>query len=126
MELILDANILFSALLKSGLTRELMLNSELILHTPEFILSEFFKHIEELEGKTHLNKKELKELMVELLTHAKVKVIPKDELEPFMSEAKKVSPDPDDALYFAAANQLFLGPHASELLLKVLYKTWRY
>lgn len=42
MELILDANILFSALIKSGLTRELMLNNELVLYAPEFMIDEFF------------------------------------------------------------------------------------
>ena len=53
MELVVDANILFSALIKSGITRELMVNDEILLYTPEYLIKELFEHIEELRDKTH-------------------------------------------------------------------------
>jgi len=56
MELIVDANILVSALLKEGTTRELMFNIDLILYTPEFIMEEFFEHIDKLAQKSRLPK----------------------------------------------------------------------
>ena len=52
MELVVDANILFSALINEGTTRELMLNDELVLFAPEYIIDEFLEHIIELERKT--------------------------------------------------------------------------
>jgi predicted nucleic acid-binding protein len=80
--------------------------------------NEFFKHLDELETKTHLNKEEIRELMLELLTQANVKVIPKDELKNFMDQAGKSSPDPDDAIYFAAALKLKCGIWSNDKKLK--------
>jgi predicted nucleic acid-binding protein len=51
MELVLDANILFSALIKEGITRELMLADEIVLFTPEYIINEFLEHIGEIAKK---------------------------------------------------------------------------
>ena len=51
MKLVIDANILISALLKEGMTRELLFNDELIFYTPEFIVEEFFKHAHVLAKK---------------------------------------------------------------------------
>ena len=62
MELVLDANILFAALIKSGKTREILLNDELTLFAPEFLISEFTDHLGELENKTGLEEKKLEEL----------------------------------------------------------------
>ena len=59
MELVLDANILFSALLKSGTTRKFMLSSDIILYSPEFIIEEFLKHLNELVDKVKIEKTEL-------------------------------------------------------------------
>ena len=56
MELVVDANILVSGLLKDGITRELMLNNYISLYTSEFIFEEFFKHISELAKKAEMQK----------------------------------------------------------------------
>ncbi len=47
MELVVDANILISGLIKDGITRDLMLRNDLDLYTSEFIFIEFFNHIKE-------------------------------------------------------------------------------
>lgn len=44
MKLVVDANILFSCLIKEGKTIELFLNPFLKLYAPEFILREFEKY----------------------------------------------------------------------------------
>ncbi|MEA2054296.1 MAG: PIN domain-containing protein [Candidatus Thermoplasmatota archaeon] len=106
MELVVDANILFSALIKESTTRELMLNDELLLRTPEFILGEFLGHIDELEKKTHARKGMLKEKIIELILQSDINIIPKDELRSFIGKAKSISPDPDDFMYFAVALKL--------------------
>jgi len=41
VRLVLDANILFAALIKDSLTAELIIKDELQLYAPEFLLDEF-------------------------------------------------------------------------------------
>jgi len=48
MYLIVDANILFAALIKQGKTDELLFVDHLHLFAPEFILIEFEKHKKEI------------------------------------------------------------------------------
>ncbi len=48
MKLVVDANILFSALLRKGLTRHLWFHPEVQLFAPEFILNEALSHQAEL------------------------------------------------------------------------------
>ncbi|MBI2598068.1 MAG: hypothetical protein HYW50_02635 [Candidatus Diapherotrites archaeon] len=51
-----DANILFSALIKEGLTRKIWFNPELELFSPKFLLLEFKKYSNYLNKKSGLNK----------------------------------------------------------------------
>lgn len=81
MELVLDANILFSALIRSGATRELMLINGIHLYAPEFIVSEFLKYLELIASKTGLECTELVSLMREILNRADVKIVPASELK---------------------------------------------
>jgi len=118
MELVIDANILFSALIKKGVTRELMLNDELNLFTPEYIIDEFFEHISGIENKIHSRKYPLVNVLEELLTESKLSIVPLDDIRPYIAEARKISPDLDDALYFAAALKLKCGIWSNDKKLK--------
>lgn len=106
MELVIDANILISALLKEGTTRELLFNDELILYTPEFIVEEFFKHITLLAQKAHTTKHALQDLAKTLIIESNIKMLSKDEIRHFIKKAELISPDPDDVMYFATALKL--------------------
>jgi len=106
MELVVDANIFFSALIKEGTTRELLLSNEFVLYAPEFLLDEFLEHVSELESKTHVEKEILKEKIKELIYQSDIRVISRDKIKPFIDKAIRVSPDPDDFIYFAAALKL--------------------
>ncbi|MHA2473510.1 MAG: PIN domain-containing protein, partial [Promethearchaeota archaeon] len=44
MDLVVDANILFAALIKDNITSELLLKREFHLFAPEFIFEEFEKY----------------------------------------------------------------------------------
>ena len=44
MDLVIDANILFSILIKSGKTEELLFKEDIHLFAPEFIFEEFEKY----------------------------------------------------------------------------------
>ena len=118
MELVLDANILFSALIKSGLTRELMLNTEIIIYTPEFIIEEFLKHLDELENKVNVEKEELKLVVTKLITTSNIRIVPLEEIKEFVKKAEEISPDPDDVLYFATALKLNCGIWSNDKKLK--------
>ena len=55
MLLVLDANIIFSVLIKMGKTLELVFNSKFELVSPEFILEEFMDHRDEISLKSGLD-----------------------------------------------------------------------
>ena len=72
----MDANILFSALIKEeGATRKLILDNNLTLFSPDFIVEEFLEHLSELESKTGVRSDILNEKMKELLRLSNIKLI---------------------------------------------------
>ena len=101
MLLVVDANILFSAAIKHGKTAEIIFSEEISLITPEFIISEFKKYKEEILSKTHRSKNEIIKFF--LTMENKIEVIPSANLKTLLLKANSISPDPDDAHYFAAA-----------------------
>lgn len=103
MKLVLDANILISGLLKNGITRAIMLSDKFDLYTSNFIFLEFLNHIKELSKKAKMSKEELKDLAETLIVESELKTISKNQVKGFIDTANKISPDIDDALYFAVA-----------------------
>jgi len=116
MDLVVDANILFSSLIKDGKTSELLFEEELKLYTPEFIMEEFKKYEEILLKKTHRTKEqfhEILQLIKEIIT-----IIPKEEYLNDMKKAKEISPDPKDAMYLALALKLKCSVWSNDKKLK--------
>lgn len=103
MSIVIDSNILFSALIKDSVTRRLILEYRGFFLFPEFIFSEMEKHKEELLAKSKGSEKELEELLQ--LPLKKVLVVPNEALLPFRSEAWEIikSIDPDDVMFIACA-----------------------
>ncbi|TFG18842.1 MAG: hypothetical protein EU529_17010 [Promethearchaeota archaeon] len=99
MRLVIDANILFAALIKNSLTAKLLLNKDLKFYAPEFLFEEFAKYEDYLLNKTHRNKDNFENFYN--LLKQKIKIIPKKEIDPFLKQAKKFSPDPKDTVYLA-------------------------
>ena len=106
MELVLDANILISAILKDSHTRHFLLLGKHSFFVPEFILNEISDHLEELEGKTFLSGDELKRILDEVILKANIGIISTDELKEYVLRAKEISPDVDDIPYLALALKL--------------------
>ena len=104
MELILDANILFSALIKNSVTAELIFEEDLQLYTADFIIDEFFKYEDLILKKT----KRTKEQFVQIMHMLKdiINVLPEEEYYEFMEKAAMISPDEKDTAYFALALKL--------------------
>ena len=101
MDLIIDANVLFSVLIKRGKTEELLFEEDLHVFAPEFIFEEFEKYRDLLLEKTERSREEFDELMV--ILKKRIKTIPNEEIEKFIPEAEKICPDKKDVDYFALA-----------------------
>lgn len=101
MDLVVDANVLFSILIKNGKTEELMLETDLHLFCPEFIFEEFEKYKAEILKKTKRTEKEYNDVFD--VVKAKIKTIPNEETEKYMDEARRICPDKKDVDYFALA-----------------------
>ena len=101
MDLVVDANILFAALIKNGITARLLFLDDLHLYAPEFLLDEFSKHRKYLLDKTHRTKEKFNEIL-EILAY-KIIFIPCEDIEQYLEKADQISPDPDDSIYFAIA-----------------------
>ena|SRR3989344_6877487 len=106
MILVVDANILFSAFLKEGATRRLIVYGLIEIYTPKFVIEEFFEHVNELSEKTKINKEILKIKIKEFLSSSNIRFYSGKDIEDFVIEARQISPDKDDAMYFAAALKL--------------------
>ncbi len=101
MKATVDANILFSALLKKSLTRRIWFVPEIRLFAPRFLLKEFQKYASYLENKYHGNTAEFQSLCEKLLEQ--VVFVEDGELKPYLPAAASLSKDPKDWLYLACA-----------------------
>ena len=99
--MVIDANIIFAALIKEGLTAELIISDELQLFAPEFLLEEISKYQDQIFEKTHRSKEEF-EIFVQILNEY-ITFIPQKNINPFLEKANLFSPDPKDSVYLALA-----------------------
>ena len=104
MELVVDSNVLFSALIKEGMTAELFLDENLHLFAPEFLLDEFLKHKEMVLAKTKRTEREFFEILG-IFTQT-MAIIPREEFYEFLDEALEISPDENDVPFIALALRL--------------------
>lgn len=104
MILVIDANILFSILIKMGKTLDLVFNYNFEVLSPDFILEEFIEHKEEISSKSGFNYGQL--LTAIILLSERIKFISLEEYKQFLPNAFEISPDKDDIDYFALALKL--------------------
>ncbi|MBI2651628.1 PIN domain-containing protein [Candidatus Woesearchaeota archaeon] len=104
MDLVVDANEIFAALIKESKAYELIFDERLRLFTTKFFFIEFKKHLKEIQKKTEKTEEELNHLFDVL--RKKITLIPLEELLHYTDEAEKISPDPDDVAYIALALKL--------------------
>ncbi len=104
MDLVVDANILFAALIKEGKTIEILADYQFIFYAPEYLFVEFLGYKEEILKKTHRTEKDFEEAFYFLKSI--INIIPNEKTKEFSKEAEKLSPDEDDADYFAIALKL--------------------
>jgi len=101
MDLIVDANVLFAALIKEGICADILFKSELHFFSPDHILTELEEHREELQEKTQRSAEEFEKVIT--LLRRRITLIPLEELVPYVHEASTICPDVDDIAYFCVA-----------------------
>jgi len=74
MRLIIDTNRLNAALIKSSVTREIILSDKFDLYSPDYALTEIDNNREYLIKKARLNDSEFEEIFVTLIGH--IQLIP--------------------------------------------------
>ncbi|MFH1399254.1 MAG: PIN domain-containing protein [Candidatus Woesearchaeota archaeon] len=116
MRLVVDANILFAALIKASITSALLFDQNIQLFAPEYLLEEFCKHKQTIIKKTNRTATELAEIFQ--ILQARITVVPKQEFSHFLNKAKFISPDKDDTVYFALALRLKCGIWSNDKQLK--------
>lgn len=104
MDLVVDANILFAALIKNSFICHLLFSGKFHLFTPEYTFTEFERHKEEILEKTERTSEEFFRLLETL--KRRIILVPLEELTPYVKEAENITPDPDDMAYFALALKL--------------------
>jgi predicted nucleic acid-binding protein len=103
MNIVIDSNILFSALIKDSTTRKIILEYEGFFLSPAYIFEEMQKHKHELLGKSGMTSQDFNLLLSLLLK--KAIIIPNEKLQPYRQQADELVKDidPDDSVFVACA-----------------------
>ena len=103
MNVIIDSNELFSALIKDSTTRKIILEYDGFFLFPSFIFEEMQKHKEEILKKSRMSEEDFNKLLQLILK--KVVIVPNEVLIPYRNEAFEIvkNIDPDDVLFVACA-----------------------
>ncbi len=102
--LVVDTNIIISALLKDSFTRKLLLSGKLPeLSAPVFILEELNKYLDHISKKLDVSKESIRKLLAEFFDAVPIQVISQDQYSSYLKSAQQISPDFKDAPYLALA-----------------------
>lgn len=103
MQLVVDANVVMSALARDSTVRTALRITPDEVATPWYIAVEIDKHRGEIRTKSGLSSDAFDDLLDTLWVY--IEVVPQDEMRPHLQEAARAmhAYDPDDTLYAAAA-----------------------
>ncbi|MEK6829178.1 MAG: PIN domain-containing protein [Nanoarchaeota archaeon] len=104
MKFVVDTNILLSALLKNGLSREILTDFNFRFFTTSFALSEIAKYKEYVCKKSSLTEKQFDSTLKKIFEY--VIIIPLDEYVSYTGRAKRLIKDSDDVPFLACAMAL--------------------
>ncbi len=101
MELIVDANIIFAALIKSNITSDLIVENGLNLYSCEFLFTEFEKYRELIKRKTKRTDEDFERFRG--IIEKRIKLIPNEEIEEYIDEAEKNMSRPEGRRIFCTS-----------------------
>ena len=101
MKILVDTNRLVAALIKESTTRAILFDEKFEFITPEFTLSEFNKHKNEIQEKTKLTDKEF-EILIALIFE-RITILPLSEYGLYINKCKNEIKDIDNVPFIAAS-----------------------
>lgn len=103
MKIIIDTNILMSALIKDSLTREIILKSDFDFYYPELSFGELKKYKDLILMKSNMNEADYRNLLTKLFN--KIKIVREDKITNNLEEAKNImlKIDPNDVVFIAVS-----------------------
>lgn len=99
MKLVIDTNIIISALIKKGISRRIIFSPLINFITPDYTLQEISKYEKLICKKAKLNHDEFKLLLNLIFEH--ITIIPKEEYKDLLGHAKTLIEDIDDVPFIA-------------------------
>jgi|SRR3989344_2390715 len=125
MKIVVDANRIIAALIKSGTTRDILLSEDFDFTSPEFVLREIDKYQDYIKNKTGLGLEEFELLLSIIFEH--ILIIPKEDYKEFMDNSKNLTEDSKDIPYLAVCNLIKadgIWSHDPDFLLQTKYKVF--
>ena len=103
MKLVIDTNIIISALIREGITRKMILFPGIKLFTSEITFKEIEKHKEIIIAKSRLTKQEINQILDVL--SKKIKTVPESRWLEYYNQAADIigKKDPKDVPFMAVA-----------------------
>lgn len=101
MELVVDTNVLISAIVKPSNSRILLCHPRVVLFAPEHILLEIERNKEIILEKSCISESRFKELLASLLSN--IFLVKSDEFKNFLKQALKIAQHPEDSPFLALA-----------------------
>lgn len=101
MRLVIDSNVLFTYFWARSVARKLLLWQELEACAPEYAFGEILRHGGEIRRKARLSPPQFTDELHDL--RGLVEAVPLRAYARVLKEAARISPDPDDADFFALA-----------------------
>ena len=103
MIVIIDTNIIISALIKNSITRKILIHSNLRFKYPEVSLQELYKYKSYIMEKAGYNEEQLEAVINKLLEH--IDLMHLDLITPWLNASKEIMEkiDINDAVFIAAS-----------------------
>jgi predicted nucleic acid-binding protein len=101
--IVVDTNILLSALISDSKTREIIVNIDKQLVAPEAIYQEINKYRDLIKDKSDISQEELEKLLETMFKH--IQMVPNEKIKQKLDEAEKEisEVDEDDVIFLATA-----------------------
>ncbi len=104
MQVVIDANIVISMLIRPGKPIDLFFREELEIFAPELLFKELENNRATIQQKSFLSQDEIDRFLV--ILKRKITIIPEEDFIDCLDEAARICPDPKDEIYFALAMHL--------------------
>lgn len=106
MNIVVDVNIVLSALIRDSSTRKLILESGHTLYFPEASVTKLIKYKNYVIEKAGISEQEYLSVIRTLFKH--ITIVPRDKIKKYWDKAKEImaQTDPEDVVFIAAALSL--------------------